>query len=81
MTGVVVHHLFFLRHDLLLAAEARAITPAVVRHRHSLVSEDSPEPDDASTSDDVTGTDGAITFAHGTSWSEASHRRRYGGNW
>lgn len=53
--------------DLLLAAEARAVPPTILRDGHSLVSEEPPEPDDAAASDDVTGTDGAITFTHGTS--------------
>jgi len=67
MTGVVVHNLFLLRHDLLLTAEARTVAPAVLWHGHSLVGEEPPEPDDAAASDDMTGADGAVTFVHGAS--------------
>ena len=79
MAWVVVHHLFLLRYDLLLAAEAGTVAPAVVWHGYSLVGEEPPEADDAAASDDMTGADGAITFAHGASCREASHLFMYFG--
>lgn len=56
-----------IRDHLLLAAEAGTVPPAVLGDGHSLVSEEPPEPDDVAASDDMTGADGAVTFAHGTS--------------